>query len=101
MHIIAVGMYQYGLDMVGVQAFEAALDGKAGVPCTEIECRAAFSELLAYLADNHPVLALALEQLAQPFFTDAVGRCSVQQIESRSEERRVGKECRSLSVRAH
>src|SRR5690606_27940869 len=90
-HVVAVGVHQHQIDMLGLQAAQAALHGKAGVLRREIEARLAVLELLAHLADDHPLLALAAQQRTQALLAAPVGRRGIDQVD-RSEERRVGKE---------
>src|SRR5690554_3569678 len=48
----------------------------------EIEPGLTVDEFLAYLGAQHPVLTLALQQRAEAFFTGAVGRCRIQQVDA-------------------
>src|SRR5574344_56048 len=84
MQIIAVGMHQYRLDMVGIEPLQAAFDGETGVFGAEVKCRLAVDKVLAHLADDDPVLALAFKQAAQPLFADAVGGGGIQQVDTQT-----------------
>ncbi|MCY1459109.1 hypothetical protein D9M71_765530 [compost metagenome] len=75
-------MHQHQVDVVGLQALEAAFDGKTRVSGAEVEARLAAVELFAHLADNHPLFALATQQWAETFFASAVGGCGVDQVDA-------------------
>jgi len=81
-HVVAVRVHQHQVDAVGAQAREAAVHREARVGGGEIEARLAVVELLADLADDHPVVALAGQQRPQAFLADAVGRCGVDQVDA-------------------
>jgi len=48
----------------------------------EIELRLTVDELLADLADHHPMVALAQQQRAQALFADAVGGGGIDQVDA-------------------
>ncbi|MOA28054.1 hypothetical protein D3C78_1489720 [compost metagenome] len=75
-------MHQHQVNLLGFQALEAALDGKARVCGAEVETRLAFFELLTDLADDHPVIALAAQQWAEALFAAAVGGGGVDQVDA-------------------
>ncbi len=80
--VVAVRMHQHQLDAVGTQTLEAALHREARVGGRKVETRLAVLELLANLADDHPILALSGQQRAEPFLADAVGRRGVDQVDT-------------------
>jgi len=57
-------------------------DRKARVRGGKVEARLAVLELLADLADDHPILALSRQQRAEPFLADAIGRRGVDQVDA-------------------
>ena len=81
-HIIAIGVHQQQLDVLALQALEAALDREAGMGRAEIEQRLAADEFLADLADDHPLVALAAQQRAEALLAGAVGRRGVDQVDA-------------------
>ena len=81
--VVAIGMNQYAIQVIGVESFQAALHGAANVFRGEIEM--AFTtvviKLFADLGDNDPVLAPA-HQLAETSFAVAVGGSGVDQVDA-------------------
>src|SRR5690606_14561117 len=80
--VVAVGMHQHQVDDVGFQPAQAALHRKARVRRREVEARGSVLELLADLADDHPVLPGAAQQRAEALLADAVGRRGVDQVDA-------------------
>src|SRR5690606_22153327 len=80
--VIAVGMHQQQVDAVRIQTLEAALHGQTRMSWREIETGLPLFELLAGLADDHPLVTLVTQQLAEALLADTVGRRRIDQVDT-------------------
>lgn len=77
--IVAVGVDEHDVEIVGAQALQAALDAVADMLGAEVERRHALIEFFPYFGTDNPALAL-LQQFAEAFFAVAIGGGGVDQV---------------------